>query len=176
MNSQQPPVPAAILITQYLPLAEKILLMSLAIGATMMAMEIDTSVASVSLIGLAVIFFLSAYRPLALPPVDNVSIRPADAVPQDEALGFSALLALTIAPKVLWLSSAISVFGIAAYILDFKSDGYQNMLMIGGATIVIGILILIVSKVTGVKRINAVMPILLRAVPVCLVDFYILFK
>ena len=67
MNSQQPPVPAATLITQYLPLAEKILLAGLAVGAIMMAMGLDTNVTSGSLIGLAVIFFLSAYRPLDAP-------------------------------------------------------------------------------------------------------------
>ena len=76
---------------------------------------------------------------------------------------------------MLWLSSAISAFGIASYIIDFGNDGYKNMLMIGGTTIALGTLLLVVLKMTGVKKINAVMPILLRAAPVCQVDFYILF-
>ena len=177
MNSQQTSVPAATLITQYVPLAEKILLTSLTVGVIMMAMEINTSVTIASLIGLAAIFFLFAYRPLDVPlSGDAGRVQPADAASREDGpAGFPELLGLTILPKVLWLSSAISVFGIALYIIDFGSDGYKNMLMIGGTAIATGALLLVALKMTGEKRINAVMPILLRAVPVCLVDFYILF-
>src|SRR5687767_12993140 len=106
MNSQQPPVPAATLITQYLPVAEKILLTSLAVGAIMMAMEIDTGVASGSLIGLAVIFFLSAYRPLDDPSSEDAGRAQAVDIASDEdgAGSFPELLGRTILPKVLWLS------------------------------------------------------------------------
>lgn len=120
-------------------------------------------------------FFLSAHRPLDVPSSED-TVQPTDAASrEDGAGGFPELLGLTILPKVLWLSSAISAFGIASYIIDFGNDGYKNMLMIGGTTIAIGTLLLVALKMTGLKRINTFMPILLRAVPVCLVDLYILF-
>jgi len=81
-----------------------------------------------------------------------------------------------IVPKVLWISSAISALGIAFYLFDFGNDGYKRLLMIGGLTIGIGTLLLVVFLASGVKHIKTVTPILLRAVPLCLVDFYILFK
>lgn len=164
MNSQEAPVALTTRITAHLPLAEKILLTSLAVGSIMIVMQIDSSVAGVSLIGLAITFFLSAYKPI------NVSGR------EDEVGGFSELLGLMILPKVLWISSAISAFGVASYILGFGNEGYKNMLMIGGTSIAIGTMLLVTLMTTGVKHMQVVMPILLRAVPLCVVDFYILFK
>jgi hypothetical protein len=81
-----------------------------------------------------------------------------------------------IVPKVLWISSAISALGIAFYLFDFGNDGYKRMLMIGGLTIGIGTLLLLVFFVSGVKHIKIVTPILLRAIPLCLVDFYLMLK
>jgi hypothetical protein len=57
-----------------------------------------------------------------------------------------------------------------------NNDGYKKMLTVGGLTIGIGNLLLVVFFTSGVKRINTVTPILLRAVVLRLADFYILFK
>jgi hypothetical protein len=57
-----------------------------------------------------------------------------------------------------------------------NNDGYKKMLTVGGLTIGIGTLLLVVFFISGVKHINTVTPILLRAVALCLADFYILFN
>lgn len=164
MTSQHTPTSLTARITPHLPLAEKILLTSLLIGIVLTIMQIDSAVASVSLLGLAATFFLLAYRPIDVPRQEN------------ELLGLSELLAFMIVPKVLWISSAISALGIAFYMFNFGNPGYKNMLMIGGSTIAVAALILAVLLVSGVKHIRMVTPILLRALPICLIDFYILFK
>jgi len=164
MTSEQTPTPFIVTITKHLPLVEKVLLTALAIGTIMTVMKIDSTVTRVSLLGLGVTFFLMAYRPTDIPRQ------------QGEQFGFSDLLGLMIVPKVLWISSAVSALGIAFYLFDFGNDGYKKMLMVGGLTIGIGTLLLVVFLVSGVKHIKTVTPILLRAVPLCLVDFYILFK
>jgi hypothetical protein len=151
-------------ITKHLPLIEKVLLTALAIGIILTVFQVDSTVTRVSLLGLGVTFFLLAYRSTDIPRQEG------------EQFGFSELLGLMIVPKVLWISSAISALGIAFYLFDFGNDGYKKMLMIGGLTIGIGTLLLGVFFVSGVKHIRTVTPILLRAVPLCLVDFYILFK
>ena len=164
MTSEQTPTPFIVTITKHLPLVEKVLLTALAIGTILTVMQIDSTVTRVSLLGLGVTFFLLAYRPNDIPRQEG------------EQLGFSDLLGLMIVPKVLWISSAISVLGIAFYLFDFGNDGYKKMLMIGGLTISIGTILLIVFLVSGAKHIRTVVPILLRAVPLCFVDFYLLFK
>lgn len=50
------------------------------------------------------------------------------------------------------------------------------MLLIGELIIGIGTLLLVIFMISGVRHIRLVIPILLRAVPLCLVTFYILFK
>ena len=165
MTSEQTPTPFIVTITKHLPLVEKVLLTTLAIGIILTVMQIDSTVTRVSLLGLGVTFFLLAYRPNDIPRQE-----------EGEQLGFSDLLGLVIVPKVLWISSAISALGIAFYLFDFGNDGYKRMLMIGGLTISIGTILLIVFSVSGVKHLRTVVPVLQRAVPLCLVDFYILFK
>jgi len=164
MSSEQTPTPFIVTITKHLPLVEKILLTALVIGTILRLTHVDSTVTRVSLLGLGVTFFLLAYRPNDIPRQEG------------EQLGFSDLLGLMIVPKVLWISSAISALGISFYLFDFGNDGYKKMLIIGGLTISIGTILLIIFFVSGVKHIRTVLPILLRAVPLCLVDFYILFK
>jgi hypothetical protein len=162
MNLTPTSTPFILRITNHLPLIEKVFLAALAIGTVLTVMQIDSTVMRISLIGLAVTFFLFAYRPIEIPKQEN------------EPFGFSELLAFMIVPKVLWISSAISAVGIAFYL--FNNDGYKQLLMIGGLSIGIGTILIVIFLVSGVKHIKMVTPILLRAVPLFLVDFYILFK
>ena len=132
MTSEQTPTPFIVTITKHLPLVEKVLLIALAIGTILTVMQVDSTVTRVSLLGLGVTFFLLAYRPIDIPSQEG------------EQFGFSELLGLMIVPKVLWISSAVSSLGMAFYLFDFGNDGYKKMLMIGGLTIGIGALLLVV--------------------------------
>lgn len=160
----QSPTPFIVKITNYLPLIEKIFLVALAIGTLLTLLSIDSSVTKFSLLGLGVIFFLMAYRPIDLPAQEG------------ETFGFTELLAWSIVPKVMWINSAVSALGISFYLFDFGNDGYKRMLMIGGLTIGIAILMLTFFLVSGVKNLKMVTPALLRAVPLFLLDIYIFLK
>ena len=156
--------PPIVRVTRYLPLIEKVLLTVLAIGLMLTALKIETTVTIVSLIGLAATFFLLAYRPLDIPEGGN------------EQGGFSDLLALMIIPKVLWISCAITAFGLALFMLETGNDGYKNMLMIGGSTIAVATLLLAFFRISGVKHIALVSPILMRALPLFLAAIYVFFR
>ena len=158
------PTSLIVKITNQLPLVEKIFLEALAIGTVLTLLSIDSSVTKFSLLGLGVIFFLMTYSPTDLPGEEG------------EKFGFTELLAWAIVPKVMWISSAVSAFAISFYLFDFGNDGYKKMLMIGGSTIGIGILLLTFFLISGVKHLKMVTPILLRAVPLFLVDIYIFLK
>jgi hypothetical protein len=125
-------------------------------------MKIDSTLTAVVLLALAVTFFFYTYRSIDIPTQEN------------EQLGFSELLGLMIVPKVLWMSSAISALGISFYLFDFGNNGYKRMLMIGALTIGMGTVLLLFFAISGIKYIKIVLPILLRAVPLFLVDTFLL--
>jgi hypothetical protein len=155
---------AMVKIINYLPIVEKILLTALAIGTILTLMKIDSTVTSVSLLGLGATFFLYTYKLIDIPRQEN------------EQFGFSTLLGLVIVPKILWISSAVSALGIAFYVSDLGNDGYKAMLRIGAVTIGIGTLLLVAFLASGVKHIQMATPVLLRTVPLFLVDMYLLLK
>lgn len=151
-------------IFNYLPLIEKVLLTALAIGIILTIMKMDNTATKFSLIGLAVTFFLSAYRPMEIPRQEN------------EKLGFTDLLALSIIPKTMWISCAISAMGISLYLSQFGNEGYKQMLLIGSSAIGGGAFFLVFFLVSGVKNLNLVTPILFRALPLLAVDIYLFLK
>lgn len=117
MTSTSTQAPLIVRITRNLYRAEWLFLTGLVIGTILAVLTIDTSVTKVSLIGLAITFFLYAYKPIDIPRTEN------------ELLGFSELLALMIVPKVMWISSAVSTLGIAFYLFDFGNPGYKQLLI-----------------------------------------------
>jgi len=164
MTSPSSQTPFIVRIAKLLPLAEKIFLVALSIGIAITYMSLNSSVTEVSLIGLAIIFFLYAYTPFDIPR------------PYDEHWGLSELLALTIVPKVMWIGSAISALGVAFYLINFGNDGYRRLSMLGGTTIAITIIMQTFFLITGVKHLKYVAPILLRSAPLFLADLYMFFK
>ncbi len=165
MNSTPNPTSTFFLATivKHLPLAEKIFFLALVIGTVLTSMHVDSPVRQVALVGLGITFFLLAYRPMEIPPQEDGQIG-----------GFTELLALSIVPKVLWMGCAVSALGLAFYL--FGNKGYKQLLIIGGSTIGGSSVLLIVFLAQGVKHLNIVTPILLRAIPLLLADFYILFR
>lgn len=162
MSSPQKPTPLILRIQPHLPLVEKVFLIALMIGIILTLLKIDSLVLRVALLGTGVVFFLFMYRLTEIPTQEN------------ERFGFSELLAYMIVPKILWMSSAISAWGIAFYLFNFGNDGYKRMLLIGGLPIAIGTLLLIFFAASGVRHIKLVAPILFRAIPLFLVDIYLL--
>lgn len=154
--------PLIIRLTKNLHWAEALFLAGLVIGMILTSMHIDPGVTKVSLFGLAATFFLAAYKPM---DIQKDETKPA---------GFPELLANMIVPKVMWIGSSVSVMGIAFYLLHMK--GYEQMLMIGGSTLAMTVLLFAFLLAGGVKDAKFAAPILLRAVPLLFIDFYILFS
>ena len=149
---------------QYLPLAEKIFLAGASVGLIFLFLNLDTLVLIASLIALAVIFFLSAYRPPEMPASENAS------------QGFQGLFAFVILPKVLWIGCAVSAIGIALYLMGPTNDGYQLMLLIGGMSLLSDTGIFVFFLLKGTKHIELISPIFFRAIPLLGASIYILLK
>lgn len=141
---------------------EGILLVLLVIGIILMNLNDDRTLLTVSLIGLAVVFFLYAHRPIDMPVETN------------EKAGFSELLAYGILPKVMWIGCAIATTGILFYTLE--RSGYKEMLMIGGLSTGIVLLLFTIFLLTGVKNLRFLFPNLVRSVPLFAIVVYILMQ
>lgn len=154
-----PVSPWILKIAKYLDLPEKILALALAIGAILAPVKIDSSVIPISLVGLAVIFFFRAYIPT---DGSRSSDKPGD---------FKALLGSVILPKVMWISSSVMAIGITFWWLGF--NGYEQMLFIGISTMLTTLLLIVFLLLTRSKHTKALMPILLRAIPLAVTTLLI---
>lgn len=158
------PTPLILRITPHLDLVEKILLTGLLIGFVLMYFDMDKTIIKASLLCLSITYFLSAFKFIDIPRT------------KDEKFEFVDLLALTITPKVLWISTAISMFGLFIYTLQLGHEGHKKAFMNGGLGIAVGLAILGYAALTGVKHLKYVTPPILRAIPLLLTDFYLLFN
>jgi len=162
MNFQPTPNRLITRITPYLPIAEKICLMGLAIGIVLSLANLDSLVLEASLVCLAVTFFFHGYKPIDVPETER------------EKFGFLELLGYSIAPNISWVACAVSAIGILFTMQN--SEGAKQMLFIGGTTLGIASLIIIFLTAIGVKYMSAVIPVLYRAIPLLVLDLYLLFK
>jgi hypothetical protein len=151
-------------ITKNLPIVERVFLVGLAVGAILATSHVDTSVLKISLLCLAIVFFLYAYRPLD-----------PDSSDAGEPVGYLGLLALTVIPKVIWISSAVSVVAILFYFMNSNAAGYKQLAIIGGTSIAVALALLLILLATGAKNLRVVYPVVLRAIPLLLSDAYIFF-
>jgi hypothetical protein len=152
--------PFTTLIFNLLPLAEKILLAGLGVGLALIYSGLDSNVAFVSFNGLAVVYFLYAYKPPDIQRED------------DAPLGFLQLLGLSILPKIMWISCSVSMVGIMFHLLALA--GSYEMMLIGVSSIGIGLLLFTIITLTNVKGMKENVPMLYRAVPIFLAEMYLL--
>ena len=151
-------------MNKLLPYLEKAFLASLIIGFALKLFGTEIPfVFIVSLAGLGITFFMNAYIPLDIEPIEG------------QQMGFNELLGLTILPKVLWISTAVTTIGFLLYTLQLGNDGYQRILYIGGSAIIISTLIMLILWAIGTKYLNATFPALFRAILTLLVGGFILF-
>jgi hypothetical protein len=162
MTEQQTPL--ILKITPYLGILEKIFLTGLAIGLILFYFNAGKSIIQVSLIGLAITYFLTAFKIIDIPRQEG------------EISGFKDLLACIITPKVIWISCGVSLYGLFISMLQLGHDGHKRAFMVGGLSIAIGLIILGYAFATGTKNLKYVMPSVIRAVPLLIADFYLLYK
>ena len=154
-------------ISAYAPLLEKIFLAGLLIGLVFSLLDVvpfNITVTVVSLYGLGAAYYFSAFQRFDMP---------AD---ESQTMGFKELLGFVIVPKVLWISCAVSVIGIAIFVSNTQSQGYKQMMVIGGLTIASALVIVIVLAIGGVRVLKPLLPALLRAIPLLIADFYVYTK
>lgn len=151
-------------MTKLLPYLERVFLATLIVSLIFQLTGNEIPfLMTISLSGLTVTFFLNAFVPIDIKREEG------------EQMGFNELLGLIILPKILGISSAVATSGILFYTLHLDNDGYQRALYIGGSTIIIASLIMLILKVTGTKHLNATFPLYFRVFPILLVAAYILF-
>ncbi len=157
------PAPLFLRVLPYLDLAEKIFLTGILVGLLLSYLSTDKTVLKFSLVLLSVAYFLSSFKVIEMPRKE------------DEQFGMTEMLAWLIVPKVLWISCAVSLMGIFVFTLQLDHDGHKRALMIGGASIVVGLVILAYAQLTGTKYLKYILPSVMRAIPLLLVDFYVLY-
>jgi hypothetical protein len=149
-------------------LIEKVTLLTTLIGLVLNYQNVaeGKTILLIGLAGTTIIWFVLAFKPVEL----FNSQQEADEFGQ---WGFSEMLALIIVPRILWISSALTAFGVFAFVADFGNDGYLKGLIIGGFSISLCSFILLISLLMGVKKLRVVLPILFRALPVLMLAIYI---
>ena len=151
-------------MNKLLPYLERVFLTTLIIAVILQLTGSELPILmTLSLAGLGITFFLSAYKPL------NIKAK------EGEETGFNELLGLSIMPKILWISTSVATIGILFYTLQLGNDGYLRMLYVGGLTFIIGTVIMLILKAVGTKYLNATLPVFFRALPTMFVVAYILY-
>ena len=85
-----------------------------------------------------------------------------------EQTGFKELLAWAILPKILWVSSAVSTSALLMSTLELSNSGYLQMLPPGIGGNAIATIILCFLFLSGTKRMQSSLQILLRSIPILL--------
>jgi hypothetical protein len=164
MQASQPPSPL-FKILPFVPWAERVFIVATLIALVLKATgNTSTLLLAISMSGLALTFFLSAFLPIDIPFDEN------------EKFEFIDLLALSIVPKVSWIGSAVMVVGILLNQLDLPSQQYLQMFMIGSSVVIGSVVILLISSSMGVKNIRYIIPIYFRAVPLLLMVAWLYFN
>jgi hypothetical protein len=170
MNQPTPPVsPLMAIIFRLLNYIEIIAWALTGVGCAMLYSRTEGALEMlmVAMSVLSSVLFLRAYQPPNVPPalVENESDRPK---------GFFDLLGSTIAPKVMWIGSSVTVVGILFSLLKLK--GAMEMLSIGCVMLPITAVLVGIFIVTRPAWAGTVMPPLYRAVPVWLVGVYLFMR
>lgn len=154
----------------FLQRTEKFFIATLHIGVLLkfFGIEVANYILMISAAGLAIAFFISAFKP-------HNMFKTKEEANEHGPLGTLDLISLMIIPKVLWLSAGISTLAMFIFMLKLGNDGYLNLAAAGGAAIIISFLILVIAVMSGVKKLKSIRPLLIRAVPALIVDYFLLF-
>jgi len=144
------------LLYRYIDRAESLMLVMIIAGVVchFLHLEFANQVLALAFIGLAVVFFLNAYRPPTAPAGD-----------QPDRKDFFTMLTQTILPKILWLSCAVGAAALA--MVHMQAEGYKEMFMIQGAAALGGLAVVGLAAALG-RNVQHLIPIIYRAIPLTL--------
>lgn len=161
----RPPAPMFKLY-EYLPKIELVCLAGAVVGVLMKYMgQPGDQIIKFALSGLAVIYFLGAFKPPA--PVD-------DAGTTAPKKGFMDLLFMTILPKIAGISSAVAIIGVLFALLQLP--GASEQLFIGCSTLGITLVLFGIGLAAGNENAKAMTPMLYRMIPIFLISVYFYMK
>ena len=154
----------------YLQKIEKTFIATLHIGVLLkfFGIEVANYILMISTTGLAIAFFISAFKP-------HVIYKSEQETKEHQPLGMLHLVSLVIIPKVLWLSAGISTLAMFIFILKLGNEGYLTLAAAGGTAIISSLFILVIAFASGVKKMKSILPLLIRAIPALMVDYFLLF-
>jgi hypothetical protein len=158
------PSPFISKLKTFLPIAEITCIAGFAVGFMLTKQDnpLGREIVMLSLGGLSVIYFLTAY----LPP----DARPSEE--SEQKAGFLTLLGRTIAPKLLAVGSSVMVIGILFAVQQMK--GSEQMLLVASATLAGASLVGFVSISKDETARKILGPLLLRSVPLLFIGIYLL--
>ena len=119
-----------------------------------------------ALVGLAIVFFLKSFKPIEIEPGTN----------EGSTRGMNELLSYFIVPKVLWINIAILSVGLSFYYFGLHARGYTQMMTIGILGVFIASLVLLFTVFKNSQVLDLHRHIYYRALPLMLVDGYILYE
>jgi hypothetical protein len=157
-------VPFASRLYSFISILEKIFVATAAaaIGFKYLQLAGANMLLMAGLSGLAVIYFLCAFRP----PEQK------DAEGAIEKRGFASLLGSTVLPKVSWIACSVLAVGVLYRLLHFP--GANEMIMIGTATGVCAAVIFGFLAAQGNEVAKSQLGILYRLVPMLIIASYFL--
>jgi hypothetical protein len=116
---------------------------------------------------LAVLYFLFANTQIDIPLEEEIKKREENV----NQSAFKELFGWSILPRVLWISSSVSLVGILFYLNNYI--GYLNLVSLGGFTLVVGCFLMFFLR--SMPHMDKIFPILRRAVPLALISIYIMY-
>jgi hypothetical protein len=154
-----------IALSKYLPYVEGISITTFVVGYLFKRMHYAGSneLIIISLSVLSGIYFLGAYVPRTPLPEE-----------QQKRQGFAALLGSTVVPKILGVGSSVTVIGVLFCVMHFK--GFREMLLIGTASLAADSVIGWFVTSNDEQARESLKPLLLRAVVLVMIGFYLLNK
>lgn len=152
------PTPFGEMLNKVLDRAEALMFVLVIAGVAchFLGMSSANQVMVIAFSGLAIVFFLNAYRPPAAPTAE-----------QADRKDFFALLTQTILPKLLWISCAVGAAALAMVHMQAAAAAYQQMFMIQGVAVVGCLIVVGLASAQG-KNVQHLVPIIYRAIPLAL--------
>lgn len=151
-------------IAQYLPWAERVFL-AIGLLATLMWLndKAVTEMAFVAVMGLALVYFLWAFRPSDF-----------DGDP-DKPMNFMTLFGWVVLPKIAFLGLGIALAGMGLHFFIGSEDtGYDAIINIGTATLALVLLFLIGFFIAVPGDSKKLMPLALRVILVLALAVYVM--
>lgn len=139
---------------------EKILIVVVLVGTAFRYLHLTgaAEILLLSMMALAAVFYLLGFKPM--PPVEGAGT------------GMGAMVAGTLLPKLGWIGCSVTIVGLLFTTLHLNGGG--EMLMVGSSALGVVCVLSFYFMATGSAFTPNLMTILYRAIPLCVIGWYML--